>query len=202
MMSFGEEFVGSYGDFFREARNRSIRYQIHDAYAFSGEAGYHHAFQVFRKGSPYSRFMGDSKRGRPCGRIFCLLYLNIVLWDYRNEPPIAMHRYLQRLRSTMYKQGLDLGGASPVFMWVMTANPETNEVENWDRVLLMTRLVRIHIRLSERLQLQIEESLMDFILAGDENVDFSASESTLEEFRLDVMRELSAPLLAQKVLPL
>jgi hypothetical protein len=102
----------------------------------------------------------------------------------------------------MYKQGLDLGGASPVFMWVMTANPETNEVENWDRVLLMTRLVRIHIRLSERLQLQIEESLMDFILAGDENVDFSASESTLEEFRLDVMRELSAPLLAQKVLPL
>lgn len=95
-----------------------------------------------------------------------------------------MHRHLQRLRYTMYKQGLDLGRASAMLMWVMTANPETNEVENWDRILLLTRLRRIHIGLSERLQLQIEESLMDFISAGGENMGFLASEFDPEGIQL------------------
>ena len=181
-----EEYVGAYRDFFWEAHARSVLSRHNSNSCLMTKCVPIHC--NFEHATIFGRFLNDRDCGMGVGRIVALLYLNILLWDYRPSSSLAIHRYFNRLKHALSGQGLDLGGSLELFLWVLITDLEKRNVESPERVWLLARLLFVHARLPYDFQLRVEGTLHQFLISGTE----CSGESVWlpEQFRLETMQRL------------
>jgi hypothetical protein len=116
----------------------------------------------FAPGKPLSRLLRRSfqlREGYPGGErvpqiqevglLVCRLYLNLVLWEYRNAPGKVDELFAQ-IEDLVAIQGVDCLESCELFIWTILIVAIGSRFERRERVLLVSRMGNIAKRMTER----------------------------------------------------
>ena len=158
------EYSGAFGNFHAEAQTRKRKCLSNDP----EDSAYFMISQIFRPGI-HMNLLLTNPICIGCPRICILFLLNVILWENRENLYALFHGYFKQVRLSLVKEHFYFGGSMDRFFWVLITDPETHRVNCAESLWLVARLLRVHVRLSEQLQAEVEKSLLHFIIPEDED---------------------------------
>ena len=185
--SLAKEFIGAYRNFHFAAQRRAATSSI-ATFNTAHEPSLPYCL-LLRPGTPTNRLLTDPASSIALDRVVTLLYLNIIIWDCHSAPGVKASDFINRLRVGMLEQGLDVSGSLELLLWLLMTDPIDHNIAEPERLRLLARLLRVEKRLGSNFRRRLEDALLQFLIAGDE--EFHLVEWSPDQFRSEVMHDLA-----------
>ena len=185
---YPEELIGAYADFYHAALGRRNRppkspSQIHPFNRSPSD--------LFQPATPSYRLLSCTESVQ-LHRFAPLVYINIMLWNYRNYPCETLDSLYDTYARNIAASDVDLAGSIEVLVWGLMTNVDTKKLMHLNWIELMTRMQYVEAKLRTGTQEMLANTLLDFILQGPgvKDVDAPAKWWTPEQFAVLVREEL------------
>jgi hypothetical protein len=132
-------------------------------------------------------FQGQAATSQSC-RIASLIYLNLVLWEYRNSPE-SYTSFLQKLNLIFFHTQLDRNRGIEALTWVLIKDLDDKPARKWDVLQLMVVVEILCQESKDRVQGFLLGSLA--VGLGEDLTPLGAHE--IEAIRMEVTNSLPGP---------
>jgi hypothetical protein len=132
-------------------------------------------------------YQGQAASSQSC-RIASLIYLNLVLWEYRNSPE-QYTSFLTKLNLVFFHAHLDRNRGIEALTWVLIKDLDDKPARKWDALQLMV-VVEI---LSQETKDHIQQFLISTLSVALDETLTPLSVDEIESIRMEVANNLPGP---------